>query len=30
VPEQPALRDTVIAVFELEKALYELIYDWDM
>jgi trehalose synthase-fused probable maltokinase len=27
VPQQPALRDTAIAVFELEKALYELNYE---
>ncbi len=27
VPDQPALRDTAIAVFELEKALYELNYE---
>ena len=27
VPHQPALRDTAIAVFELEKALYELNYE---
>jgi len=27
VPQQPGLRDTAIAVFELEKALYELNYE---
>jgi maltose alpha-D-glucosyltransferase/alpha-amylase len=27
VPQQPALRDSVIAAFELEKALYELNYE---
>ena len=27
VPREPALRDTAIAVFELEKALYELNYE---